>query len=71
MGTLRTVPRPATGKTPVRNFRIPRAIHDPATAIAAKRGETLTDVVTRALEAYIRRHRHLLEPDPGTETGQQ
>lgn len=71
MGTLRTVPRPATGKTPIRNFRIPDALFRLAARIATKRGETLTDVVIRALEAYVKRHRRELDSDPETETGRQ
>lgn len=62
MSKLRDVPRPPTGKTPVRNFRIPASLYEPAAAIAEKRGETVTDVVTRALQAYVRRHRHEVDP---------
>ncbi len=57
MGTLRHVPRPATGKTPIRNFRIRSEVYDPARRIADARGDSLTDVVERALIAYAKRHR--------------
>lgn len=64
MSRLRDVPRPPTGKTPVRNFRIPAVLYGLASAIAEKRGETVTDVVIRALEAYVKRHRRELEQPP-------
>lgn len=44
--------RPATGKTPLRAFRIPPEEWDPATAEAARRGETLTSAVRRFLRRY-------------------
>lgn len=44
----------ATKHTPRRTFRIPDAVYVPAQEKAAKRGETLTDVVTRALDKYGR-----------------
>ncbi len=62
MGTLRAMPRPATGKTPVRNFRISDAVYGPARRIADARKESLTDVVERALLAYAKRHK---TDDPG------
>lgn len=64
MGTLTDVPRPATGKTPLRNFRINGEFYDPAVRIAWARGESLTDVVEKAIAAYARRHR---AEDPGPE----
>jgi hypothetical protein len=57
VGTLSGVPRPATGKTPIHNFRAPKDLWDEAAAIAEARNETMTDVLVRALRAYIRRHR--------------
>jgi len=42
--------------TPPRNFRIPDNLHDDAKRIAAARGETLTDVVIRALRSYVKRN---------------
>ncbi len=62
MRRLTTVPRPATGKTPVRNFRAPDELWDVATRIAAHRGETMTDVLLKAVEAYVKRHRKELPP---------
>lgn len=47
------VPRPATGKTPVRNLRVPEAIWRPALEKAHKDGRTLTDVITDFLRSYI------------------
>ncbi|MDA8440505.1 MAG: hypothetical protein M0Z51_16825 [Propionibacterium sp.] len=42
------------GATRLRNFRIPDDEYDPAKAKAATRGETVTDVVRRALVEYVR-----------------
>ena len=47
-------PRPATGKTPVRGIRVPDPLWHRAQARAAERGETLTEVVLRALHRYLR-----------------
>lgn len=60
----------AGGRADLRNFRISDAAYGPAAKIAACRDEPLTDVVIRALEAYVKRHRREVEPDPETETGQ-
>lgn len=68
MGTLTAVPRPATGKTKLRNFRIPDAVYVPANRVAAARGESLTDLVEKALTAYYRRHR---SDDPGPDADLQ
>lgn len=57
MRRLTDVPRPATGKTPVHNFRASPELWDEAVTIAAERGETMTDVLVQALEAYVKRHR--------------
>jgi hypothetical protein len=62
MSRLTAVPRPATGKTPVRNFRVRDEVYAPARRIADARKESLTDVVEKALLAYARRHR---ADDPG------
>lgn len=67
MGTLIDMPRPATGKTPLRNFRIGAESYDPAVRIAWARGESLTEVVEKAIAAYARRHR---ADDPGVEAYQ-
>jgi hypothetical protein len=64
VGTLSDVPRPATGKTPVRNFRIRDAIYAPARRIAKVRGDSLTAIVEKALAAYVKRYR---ADDPGDE----
>jgi hypothetical protein len=50
--------RPATGKTPHRTIRIPDHVWKPAQEIAAGRGETITEVIERALRNYIGRHKH-------------
>lgn len=52
--------RPATGVTPLRNFRIKGDVYDPAMEIAKAREESLTDVVESALSRYVARHRDLL-----------
>lgn len=46
------VPKPATGKTPVRNTRVPDEIWLPALAKAEVQGETGSDAVTRGLRMY-------------------
>lgn len=44
--------RPATGKTPLRNFRAPNDVWDPAMARAHSEGRTLTDVLVAFLKEY-------------------
>lgn len=46
--------RPATGQTPQRNIRIPDHVWNAALEKAAERGETISDVLRRALERYVR-----------------
>lgn len=41
--------------TPLKSFRIPAALYEAAQAKAEERGETVTDVVRRALERYVKR----------------
>lgn len=41
--------------TPPRSIRIDEALWQAAKTKAAERGETVTDVVVRALERYVRR----------------
>lgn len=41
--------------TPPRSIRIEEALWQAAKQKAAERGETVTDVITRALERYVRR----------------
>lgn len=46
-------PRPAgTGHTPMRGIRVPDAEWKAAQAVAAERGETLTDAIRRFLRRY-------------------
>lgn len=52
-GTVADV-APNAPKTPIHNFRIPEEIWAPAAARAKERGETVTDVVLRALKEYAR-----------------
>ncbi len=48
---------PNKPKTPVRGFRVPDEEYLPAQEIAARKGESLTDVVRRALVAYVKRNK--------------
>lgn len=41
---------------PKRGFRIPDALYESAQRVAAERGETLSEIVRRALEEYVREH---------------
>lgn len=45
---------PNQPKTPHRTMRIPDELWDPAMAKARTQGETVTDVVKRALEDYLK-----------------
>ena len=45
--------RPATGKTPNRNLRVPEQIWEAALAKARAEGRTLTEVITTYLRRYI------------------
>ena len=47
------MPRPATGKTPVRNLRVPSHIWKAAQEKAEDEGRTLTDVIVAYLKRYI------------------
>lgn len=47
------VPRPPTGKTPVRNLRVPDGIWRAAQEKAAAEGRTLTDVIVAYLKRYV------------------
>ena len=47
------MPRPATGKTPNRNLRVPGDIWHAAQQKAAREGRTLTDVLVAYLRRYI------------------
>ena len=46
------VPRPATGKTPVRNLRVPEDIWRAAQDKAEAEGRTLTSVIVTYLKRY-------------------
>lgn len=46
------MPRPATGKTPVRNLRVPDEIWEKALENAHAEGRTITDVIIAALKRY-------------------
>ena len=48
----RPVPRPATGKTPIRNVRVADEVWLPAIAKATAEETTVTDVVTASLREY-------------------
>lgn len=50
----RAVPRPATGKTPVRNLRVVNEVWHPALDAAREQGNTITDVITQFLRWYLR-----------------
>lgn len=47
---------PNQPRTPNRGVRINDALWTAAATIAAQRGETLSDVIRRALERYVRTH---------------
>lgn len=53
--------RDYTKWVPTRSIRIPDELWDAAKRVASDRGETITDVVIRALQRYVRAHP--LEPD--------
>lgn len=46
---------PNKPKTPIRGFRIPDDVYNAAKAKAEEKGETLTEVVRKALERYAKR----------------
>lgn len=54
MGDAVMTPVPNKPKTPIRSFRVPDEVYRPAQEKAAERGESLTDVVKRALERYAK-----------------
>lgn len=47
--------RPATGKTPLRNIRVPDELWDAAKKEAAAEGRSLTDVILGDLHRYVTR----------------
>lgn len=46
---------PNAPKTPLRSFRIPDEVYRAAQKKAAERGESVSDVVRKALERYAKR----------------
>jgi hypothetical protein len=52
--TLATVPNQP--KTPQRTVRVPDKVWHDAKTTAETQGETLSDVIRRALEQYIKKH---------------
>ena len=61
-GVTRGVMTPATiarvpnqPKTPLKSFRIPEGLYVAAQAKAAERGESVSEVVRKALERYVKR----------------
>ena len=52
-GTMRDVPN--TPGTPRRTIRVPDALWDAAAEKAEARGESLSDVLRKALERYVKR----------------
>lgn len=60
--------RPATGKTPLRNIRVPDDLWLAAKEEAAAEGRSLTDVILGDLHRYVtrrRRERGVAEGAPG------
>lgn len=49
--------RPATGKTPLRNIRVPDDLWSAAMAEAKAEGRSLTDVIVGDLHRYVNRRR--------------
>ena len=48
---------PKTTHTPIRSVRVGGELWDAARAAAEERGETVTDVIVRALEQYVKAKR--------------
>lgn len=48
-------PVPNAPKTPLRSFRIPDATYKAAQEKAREKGESVSDVVRKALERYVKR----------------
>ena len=47
------VPRPPTGKTPVRNLRVADEVWRPALSKARGEGKTLTEIIVAFLRDYV------------------
>lgn len=52
-GTLARVPNQP--KTPIRGLRVPDELWQAAQAVAAERGESLSEVIRAALARYVKR----------------
>lgn len=52
-GTLPRVPNQP--RTPLRSFRIPDELYEAAQRKAEEKGESVSDVVRRSLERYVKR----------------
>lgn len=57
--------RPATGKTPLRNIRVPDELWNAAMAEAKAEGRTLTDVIVSDLHRYVNRRQREREAARG------
>ncbi|MFJ2399874.1 hypothetical protein ACIOUE_01120 [Streptomyces xanthochromogenes] len=57
--------RPATGKTPLRNIRVPDELWTAAMAEAKAEGRSLTDVIVGDLHRYVTRRRRERAAEPG------
>ncbi|MFD6552784.1 hypothetical protein [Streptomyces sp. NPDC058398] len=57
--------RPATGKTPLRNIRVPDELWAAAMAEAKEEGRSLTDVIVSDLHRYVNRRRRERELEGG------
>ena len=64
MAKIPDVPRPKTGVTPVRNVRVATGLWESALEKARQAGETITAVVVRGLERYVRTGEGTTEPPP-------
>jgi len=49
-----TFDMPNAPRTPNRSVRVPEQLWAAARAVAANHGETVTDVIVRCLQAYVR-----------------
>ncbi len=61
--------RPATGKTPLRNIRVPDELWAAAMAEAIEEGRSLTDVIVSDLHRYVTRRRRERGALDGERTG--
>lgn len=52
----KTLTMPNAPRTPNRSVRVPEQLWAAARALAASHGETITDVIVRCLQNYVRRN---------------